>query len=162
MAMAVMSWIVAIPLLGAATGMRSLTPMAVLCWFAYLGYLPVDGTWAFWVAKLVTVIVFTVLALGELVADKLPRTPDRTSTGPLLARLVLGGLVGAVVAAGLNGSEFEGAILGVGGALVGAFGGYLIRREIVMKSQGKDWPVAAVEDVLTIGFAVLAMGIVTG
>ncbi len=162
MAMAMMSWIVAIPLLGAATGMRALTPMAVLCWFVYLGYLPVDGTWASWVAKLVTVIVFTVLALGELVADKLPRTPDRTSTGPLLARLILGGLVGAVVAAGLNGSEFEGAILGVGGALVGAFGGYLIRREIVIKSQGKDWPVAVVEDVLTIGFAVLAMGIVTG
>ncbi len=157
-----MSWIVAIPLLGAATGMRSLTPIAVLCWFAYLGYLPVGDTWASWVAKLVTVIVFTVLALGELVADKLPRTPDRTSTGPLLARLVLGGLIGAIVAAGLNGSAFEGIILGVGGALVGAFGGYLIRREIVIKSQGKDWPVAVVEDLMTIGFAVLAMGIVTG
>lgn len=162
MAMAVMSWIVAIPLLGAATGLRSLTPMAVLCWFVYLGYLPVDDTWAFWVAKLVTVIVFTVLALGELVADKLPCIPDRTSTGPLLVRLLLGGLVGAIVAVGLNGSEFEGAILGVGGALVGAFGGYLFRREIVVKSQGKDWPVAVVEDLMTIGFSVLAMGIVTG
>ena len=48
MVIAMMSWLLAIPLLGAATGLRSLTPMAVLCWFAYLGYLPVGGTWAGW------------------------------------------------------------------------------------------------------------------
>lgn len=162
MAMAVMAWIVAIPLLGAATGMRTFTPMAVICWFAYAGYVPVDGTWAFWVAKLVTAIVFTVLAVSELVADKLPRIPDRTSTGPLIARILLGGLAGGIVAASLNGSEFEGVILGVGGALVGAFGGYLIRREIVMRSGSKDWPVAVAEDLVTVGFAVLALGIVTG
>lgn len=162
MAMAVMAWIVAIPLLGAATGMRTFTPMAVICWFAYAGYVPVDGTWAFWVAKLVTAIIFTVLALAELVGDKLPKTPDRTSTGPLLARVIFGGLVGGIVAASLNGSEVEGVILGVGGALVGAFGGHLIRREIVERSGSKDWPVAIAEDLVTIGFAVLALGIVTG
>ncbi|HEV2710435.1 MAG TPA: DUF4126 family protein [Edaphobacter sp.] len=162
MAMAMMAWIVAIPLLGAGTGMRTFTPMAVLCWFAYAGYVPVDGTWAFWVAKLAVAIVFTVLALAELVGDKLPRTPDRTSTGPLLARLLLGGLIGGIVAASLNGSGMEGVILGVGGALVGAFGGHLIRREIVERSGGKDWPVAVAEDLVTVGFAVLALGIVTG
>ncbi len=162
MAMAMMAWIVAIPLLGAATGMRTFTPMAVLCWFAYAGYVPLDGTWAFWVASLATAIVFTVLALAELVGDKLPRTPDRTSTGPLLARLVFGGLIGGIVAASLNGSGMEGVILGVGGALVGAFGGHLVRREIVERSGGKDWPVAVAEDLVTVGFAVLALGIVTG
>jgi uncharacterized membrane protein len=162
MAMAMMAWIVAIPLLGTATGMRTFTPMAVLCWFAYAGYVPVDGTWAFWVAKLVTAIVFTVLAVAELVGDKLPRTPDRTSMGPLLARLIFGGLVGGIVAASLNGSGIEGIILGVGGVLVGAFGGYLVRREIVERSSGKDWPVAIAEDLVAVGFAVLALGIVTG
>ena len=162
MAMAMMAWIVAIPMLGAATGMRTFTPMAVICWFAYTGYLPVEGTWASWVAKLVTAIVFTVLALGELVGDKLPKTPDRTATGPLIARLIFGALVGGIVAASLNGSEIEGVILGVGGALVGAFGGQLIRREIVERSGSKDWPVAVAEDLVTVGFAVLALGIVTG
>jgi uncharacterized membrane protein len=162
MAMAMMAWIVAIPMLGAGTGMRTFTPMAVLSWFAYAGYVPLDGTWAFWVAKLATAIVFTVLALAELVGDKLPRTPDRTSTGPLLARLVFGGLIGGIVAASLNGSGIEGVILGLGGALVGAFGGHLIRREIVERSGGKDWPVAVAEDLVTVGFAVLALGIVTG
>jgi uncharacterized membrane protein len=162
MAMAIMTWLIAIPLLGVVTGMRSMTAMAVLCWFAYRGDLSLDGTWASWAAKLITAIIFTVLAVGELVADKLPKTPNRTAPGPLLVRVVVGGLVGAIVAAGLNGSEFEGVILGVGGALIGSFGGYLVRREIVLRSNSKDWQVALVEDASAIVFAVLAMGVVTG
>src|ERR1700751_2585930 len=162
MAMAIMTWLIAIPLLGVVTGMRSMTAMAVLCWFAYRGDLSLDDTWASWAAKLTTAIIFTVLALAELVADKLPKTPNRTAPGPLLVRVVIGGLVGAIVAAGLNGSEFEGVILGVGGALIGAFGGYLVRRELVLRFGSKDWPVALVEDASAILCAVLAMGIVTG
>ena len=162
MAMAMMTWLIAIPLLGVVTGMRSMTAMAVLCWFAYRGDLSLDDTWATWAAKLVTAIIFSVLALGEYVGDKLGKTPNRTAPALLLARVVLGGLVGAIVAAGLNGSEVEGVILGVGGVLIGTFGGFLIRREIVLRLGCKDWPVALVEDVSAIVFAVLAMGIVTG
>jgi uncharacterized membrane protein len=162
MAMAMMTWLIAIPLLGVVTGMRSMTAMAVLCWFAYLGYLPLDGTWASWAAKLVTAIIFTLFALGEFVVDKLPKTPNRTAPGPLLARLVIGGLVAAIVAAGLDGSGVEAVILGVGGVLIGAFGGYLIRREVVLRLGGKDWPVALVEDASAIVCAILAMGVVTG
>jgi uncharacterized membrane protein len=113
MAMAILTWLIAIPLLGLVTGMRSMTAMAVLCWFAYRGDLSLDDTWAFWAGTLLTAIIFTVLALAELVVDKLPKTPNRTAPFLLLARVVFGGLVGAIVAAGLNGSEFEGVILGV-------------------------------------------------
>jgi uncharacterized membrane protein len=162
MAMAIMTWLIAIPLLGLVTGLRSMTAIAVLCWFAYRGDLPLDGTWASWVAKLTTAIIFTVLALGELLVDKLPKTPNRIAPGPLFVRVVVGGLVGAIVAAGLNGSEFEGVILGVGGALIGAFGGFLVRREIVLKLGCKDWPVALIEDLSAILCAILAMGVVTG
>jgi uncharacterized membrane protein len=162
MAMAMMTWLIAIPLLGLVTGLRSMTAIAVLCWFAHFGYLPLDGTWGFWAAKLVTAIVFTVFALGEYVADKLPKTPNRIALGPLLVRVVIGGLVGALVAAGLDGSGIEGVILGIGGALIGSFGGFLVRREIVLRLGCKDWPVALVEDASAIIFAILAMGIVTG
>ena len=48
MALAIMAWIVAIPLLGGLTGLRTFTPLAVLCWFAYVGHLEVDGTWGAW------------------------------------------------------------------------------------------------------------------
>jgi uncharacterized membrane protein len=162
MTMAVLTWLVAIPLLGVVTGLRTMTPMVVLCWFAYKGNLPVDGTWAFWTQRLATAIVFTVLAAGELIADKLPRTPNRTDLGPLLARLAFGGLVGAIAATSLDGSLVEGVFLGVAGALLGAFGGYLVRRELVARLECKDWHVAVAEDLLAVGCAVLAIGVVTG
>jgi uncharacterized membrane protein len=162
MAMQMMTWLFAIPLLGFVTGLRTMTPMAVLCWFAYAGHLPVDDSWAAWSGKLLTAIAFTVLALGEYVGDKLPKTPNRTSPFPLIARLVFAGLVGAIVAAGLNGSGVEGVILCVLGALIGAFASFLIRREIVVRLGCKDWPVALVEDLSAVLCAVLAMGIVTG
>jgi uncharacterized membrane protein len=162
MAMAILTWLIAVPLLGVVTGMRSMTAMAVLCWFAYKGDLSLDDTWASWAGKLITAIVFTLLALGELAADKLPKTPNRTALLPLITRVIMGGLVGSIVAAGLNGSEFEGVILGVGGALIGAFGGFLVRREIVIRLGCKDWYVALAEDATAILCAILAMGVVTG
>jgi uncharacterized membrane protein len=162
MATQVLTWLVAIPLLGTVTGLRTLTPIAVLCWFAFLGHLDVDGTWASWTAKLSTAVIFTVLAVAELVADKLPKTPNRTSPGPLAARLIFGGLVGAIVATGIDGPGIEGVFLGVAGALVGAFGGFLVRREFVQRTNCKDWNVALAEDAIAISCAILALGVITG
>jgi uncharacterized membrane protein len=162
MALQMMTWLIAIPLLGLVTGLRTFTPMAVLCWFAYFGKLTVDESWASWTAKLVAAILFTVLALAELVGDKLPKTPARTALFPLIGRLAFGGLIGAIAAASLNGSEVEGVILSVLGVAVGAFGGFLIRREVVQRLGCKDWPVALLEDVSAILCAVFAMGVITG
>ena len=162
MAIAVLAWLVGIPLLGGLTGMRTMTPMAVLCWFAYIGHLPVHHDWAFWTTRLVTVIIFSVLALGELIGDKLPRTPNRTAPGPLIARIVFGGLVGAIAATGLHGSAIEGIFLGAVSALAGAFLGFHIRQHLVKVNGFNDLHVALVEDILVIGGSVLAMGIVTG
>ncbi len=66
--------------LGITVGMRTMTAMAVLCWFAWTGSVPQTG-WAFWVGHLVTVIVFTVFAAGETIGDTLPSTPSRTAPG---------------------------------------------------------------------------------
>ena len=48
------------------------------------------------------------------------------------------------------------------GAFIGAHAGYLVRRELVILLRWKDWHVAVAEDVLAVGCAVLAMGVVTG
>jgi len=44
------------------------------------------------------VILFTIAALGEFVVDQLPKTPARTTAGPLAARIVMGALTGACLA----------------------------------------------------------------
>jgi uncharacterized membrane protein len=161
MAIAMMEWMLAIPLLGITTGLRSMTPLAVLCWFAYLGYLPVDGTWAAWTASIWIAIVLTVLALAELVADKLPWMPDRISRWPLLWRLVMGGLCGSIAATSLNGPGIEGVLLGVVGAALGTSCGFMIRRDLVQKLESGDWPVAFAEDVFAVILAVFSMHVVT-
>jgi len=170
MTMAVLSWVLAIPLLGVMTGLRTMTPIAVLCWFAYLGQagspdqgdLPVGGTWAFWAGKLVTVVIFTLFALGECIGDKLPKTPNRTSPGPLMARILFGGLVGAIAATAMDGSAVEGIILGSLGAFVGAFLGYHCRKHLVEWSGRPDWNFALLEDVSAVLLSIFALGIITG
>jgi uncharacterized membrane protein len=161
MLIAILSWLLAIPLLGVTTGLRALTPIAVLCWFSYLGYLPVDGTWAAWTGRLAVAIVVTLLALGEIVADKLPRTPDRIAAGPLMARLILGGLIGSIAATAMAGPGLEGVLLGVLGAALGAFGGYMIRRDMVERIGCPDWKVALAEDLIAVACAGFAMHVVT-
>jgi uncharacterized membrane protein len=164
--MAILSWLLAIPVLGMMTGLRTMTPMAVGCWFAYFGsdggHLPLGGTWAFWAARPVSAIVFTVLAVGELIGDKLPMTPNRTAPGPLLARIFFGGLVGAITATGLKGPLIEGLLLGAFGALLGAFLGFQLRRLLVERTGRPDWNIAVLEDAFTILVSVYAMGVVTG
>lgn len=162
MAIAVLSWVLAIPLLGAMNGLRTLTPIAVLCWFSYLGHLEVYHSWPFWTTKLVTAVVFTVLAVGELIGDKLPNTPNRTSPPALIARIVFGGLVGAIAATNLHGSAIEGILLGSLSAIAGAFIGFHVRQHLVKQRGCADFPVALSEDVLAIGLSIFAMGIVTG
>lgn len=162
MALAMISWLIAIPLLGFITGLRTMIPIAIFCWFAYLGYLPISDTWAFWTARLVTVIVFSVLAAGELIGDKLPKTPSRTSPGPLLARLAFGGLIGALGATALNGSAIEGAFLGVIAAALGAFSGLHLRHYAVQQTGWQDWRIATVEDAVAVLSAIFALSVISG
>lgn len=162
MAMAMMSWMLAIPVLGFMTGARSMMPMCILCWFAYKHHVPLHNTWAFWCENKISVIVFTVLAAGELVGDKLPMTPNRTAVFPLIARVCFGGLVGAIGATALHGAALEGILLGAISALAGTFAGFYIRSWIVTRFNVPDLPVALLEDVVVIGSCVLAMGIITG
>ncbi len=161
MAAQFLSWLIAIPLLGVASGCRSMTPIAVVCWFAHLGLLQVEHTWAFWCASTVSVIVFTVAALGEYVGDKLPKTPSRLAAFPLAARIVFGGLVGAIIATSLHGSLAEGIALGVIGAVIGAFGGYHVRQYLTSQKRCRDWPVAILEDFCVVLITVFALRLAT-
>ena len=143
-------------LLATATGMRTLTAITVICWAAYLGYLPVEGTWAFWMAKLVSVIVFTVLAVGEYIGDTLPQTPSRTAWPLVAARLSAGILVGVVIATTLGQPKAGGVILGTIGALIGTYGGYRVRM-FGARLFKRDLPMALLESFVALTFSVLAV-----
>ena len=94
--------------------------------------------------------IFTLGAVAELVADKLPGTPSRTAPPGLIARILLAGFVGACVAtAGAQGAVV-GALLGVTGAVIGSFGGYQVRKRLVRALGTRDFVVALMEDAVTI------------
>jgi uncharacterized membrane protein len=139
--------------IGIVTGLRSLTPPAVVAWAAHLGWLNLHDSPLAFMGSTTAVAIFSLLAVGELVADKLPKTPKRTAVAPLLARIVTGGLCGACLCAAAGKSLFAGALLGGIGGVIGAFIGYEIRSHLVSNLHIKDFFVAICEDLVAIALA---------
>src|SRR5208283_4510090 len=137
--------------IGVFDGLRSLTAPAVVAWAAYLNWLNLQNTPLSFMGSTVAVVMFTALAIAELVADKLPSTPSRTAPLGLIARTVLGGLCGACLAVAGAQSILLGAVLGVAGGLAGAFAGYRARTGLVKTLRVPDLVIALLEDVVAIG-----------
>src|ERR1700687_1940312 len=141
--------------IGVVAGLRSLTAPAVVCWAAQWNWINLKNSSISFLASLGAAWIFSVLALAELIADKLPFTPARTKPGGLLVRIVTGGLCGAALCVSAGESIILGAILGAIGAVAGAFAGYEVRHRLVTKRNASDLVVALIEDAVAIGGAFL-------
>jgi len=141
--------------IGVVAGLRSLTAPAVVAWAARLGWLNLPGSLLAFMGSTAAAVIFSVLAIGELIADKLPTTSKRTAPAPLFARIITGALCGASLCAAAGKSLFVGALLGGIGGVIGAYVGYEIRRRVVGSLHIKDFFVAICEDVVAIGLAFL-------
>src|SRR5580693_7989205 len=134
--------------IGVIAGLRTFTAPAVVCWAAHLGWMNLHGSHLAFLGSIITVVIVTLLAIFELVNDKLPKTPNRTTPGPLGFRIVMSGLSGAALAIAGVQAVWPGAILAIVGALVGGFGGYEVRHQIVTQLKVKDIVVALTEDLI--------------
>jgi uncharacterized membrane protein len=141
--------------IGVIAGLRSMTPPAAVSWAVHLGWLNVDNTRLVPLGSTLAVVILTILAVGELIADKLPFTPNRTAPGPLIGRIVTGALCAAVLGAAGGGSIGAAVALGATGAVAGAFGGYQVRHRLVKDAGLPDIVVALVEDLEAVGGALL-------
>jgi uncharacterized membrane protein len=141
-------------LIGVIAGLRSLTAPAAVSWAARLGWLHLDNTWLAFLGFAATPYLISVLAIGELIADKLPKTPSRKSPPGFIARVATGALCGAALGAS-SASWVGGLVAGVAGAIVGTLGGYEFRVRLVKATGGKDLPIALLEDAIAIGGAFL-------
>ncbi|HKV38686.1 MAG TPA: DUF4126 family protein [Blastocatellia bacterium] len=137
-------------LIGFFGGLRSFTPPAATAWAVYLGWLKQQRPLSL-IGSLPAVAIFSLLALGEFVVDKLPKAPSRTAPPGLIARILFGALTGACVAAGGAEQPIVGALLGAAGGLAGCFGGYQARRRIVKGLGTQDIYIALVEDIVAVG-----------
>lgn len=131
--------------LGVVAGMRSLTAPALLrSWMSRqrnLAPTPLD--------HVVTPTALAIAAAGELVADKLPFTPDRTAPPSVAFRALSGALVGGSFCAANRRSPVAGALMGAAGAVAATYAAFHIRRYLVKEKGLPDVVVALAEDAAT-------------
>jgi uncharacterized membrane protein len=139
--------------LGAISGLRALSGPAFVSRAASRGDLNLDGTFLAFLSSPRLSKALVLMELGELVGDKLPATPSRTSLPPLLGRAASGALVGAAVFVSEGRRATTGVALGSTAAVVAAFAGEWIRALAVEKTGFPDPAVALAEDatVLLVG-----------
>ena len=146
-------------LLGFVAGLRSQVPVALLAIESQRGrFDPGAGRLARRFGSSEGVAGSLVGFAGELVADKLPITPRRTTTGPFLQRLATGGMVGAAVHYDAGRSRPLGALLGAAGAGAGAWAGSTARRFAAERTRLPNPLLGAVEDVVAVGLALAVIG----
>jgi uncharacterized membrane protein len=141
-------------LIGVVAGLRALTPLAAVSWAARLGWLHVENSWLAFLGYAATPYIVSVLAIGELINDKLPKTPSRKAPPGFIARIATGALSGAAVGVASQ-SPIAGLLLGAIGGVAGTLGGYEFRSRLVRATGGKDLPIALLEDFIAVGGAIL-------
>ena len=132
-----------------------MTAPAAVAWAAHLGWMNLTGSPVAFMGSRWALIVFTLAALGEYVADLLPGTPARTAAFPLIIRILVGMLTGGSVAVAGGTTLWLGAAVGAAGAVAGAFGGYSLRAGLVQKLHVPDAVIAIPEDAFAIGLGLL-------
>jgi uncharacterized membrane protein len=146
-------------LIGVVAGLRAMTAPAAVAWGAYLGWLPLSGTWAGFMGHWVAVAIFSLLALAELVTDQLPSTPSRKVPQQFGARLVSGAFAGAIIGTA-GGALVAGLVAGVVGAAIGTYGGAEVRARLA-GGFGRDLPAALFVDAVAILLALWVVSAVT-
>ncbi|WP_227309635.1 DUF4126 domain-containing protein [Acidisoma cellulosilyticum] len=144
-------------LIGVVAGLRAMLAPAAVSWAAHLGLINLSGTWLAFLGYHWTPWILSVAAIAELVTDQLPSTPSRKVPPQFGARIVMGALSGAAIAAP-SGAWIGGAVAGIVGAVAGTLGGAAGRARLAA-AFGKDRPAAIVEDVVAL-LAAAVIGLV--
>ncbi len=137
-------------LLGTLTGMRSMAAPVVLGQLSRDGALDNVTNGLALVTRPRFASVAQVLAVGELVADKLPLAPNRTAVGPLLGRAFTGGISGAVLCSAKKRSPWVGALIGAAAAVGAAYAAFELRKRAGHALHVSDTLIALAEDALVV------------
>ena len=135
-------------LIGVIAGLRAVMAPALVSWAAGFGWIHFDGTPLHFMSHPITRWVLGIGAIGELVNDKLPKTPSRKVAPQFITRIITGALSGAAIGASQQ-ALWGGLIAGAIGAVAGTLGGAELRGRLAA-AFGKDLPVALIEDAIAI------------
>jgi len=74
-----------------------MTAFAAVSWAAYIGWIDLTGSWLEFLGSVWAACVFSPLALGELVTDQPPSTPNRNVPAQFGGRIFVGAVAGAAL-----------------------------------------------------------------
>jgi uncharacterized membrane protein len=129
---------------GLVAGLRATLAPAGVSWAVRLGVIGVANSPLAFMGYKYTPVIFTVLAVGELINDKLPKTPSRKAPPGFIARILSGALVGATIGASSQMLAL-GLVAGAAGAVAGTLGGSAVRAKLAAQFH-RDLPAALIED----------------
>ncbi len=137
--------------LGAIAGMRSVAAPAILSRSVVegrVGSLEATPFAAFGSPRVS--MALRVMEIGELVVDKLPIAPSRTSPPPLLARAASGALVGAALFASGGRRAVMGGAMGAVSAMAAAYAAERLRVQITQRLGLPNAVAGLLEDVIAL------------
>lgn len=144
-------------LLGGLTGLRAFTPVTVLVWTLHIYNIKILGSPLYFLHTMTAIVILTILAVAELVADKLPFTPSRLRLGGMIGRVIFGCVCG-VVSGQVWGASWETCLAtGLIGAIIGAKIGYEARTGMVRALHWHDFPAALIGDAIAVGGSILVI-----
>jgi uncharacterized membrane protein len=137
-------------LVGALSGVRSMSPTAMLSQFGNTHSGPQRKAGIEFLNHPFAARTMTGLAIAEAVADKLPLLPKRTQSFSLLGRAITGAISGAALSSSKKRSLLFGGLVGAAGAIGAAYATHELRR-LATKNYHVPNPVAGlVEDALVV------------
>lgn len=137
--------------MGAVTGLRSMAGPAALSRAISSGRIEnLDGTFFAVLGSSRTAKVLTLFEAGELIGDKLPMTPSRSSAPPLLVRALSGAVTGATLFASEGRHKAAGGVLGAVSAVAAAHAGEQLRARIGQRLGVPGLLLALLEDAIVL------------
>ncbi len=134
--------------LGIVAGMRSMAAPALLARHTppRLARGPVSRL----LAGKATTGILGIMAVGEMIADKLPFMPNRTDAPALAGRALMGAACGVAVAELWKGSRIGGGLMGAAGAVASSYAFFHLRRMADKDLGLPDTLVAVAEDAVVL------------
>ncbi len=143
--------------MGIVAGMRSMSAPAIVSQLAKSGVMPVSDSSFSFLERPATANTTAVLAVGEIIADKLPFMPKRTDAPALIARAVSGGASGGAIFSSKKRSVLTGTLLGVLAAVSATYAAYNLRKWLGERFDIPDAVLAIAEDALVTGCGMLVL-----
>jgi uncharacterized membrane protein len=91
-----------------------------------------------------------LMAVTEMLGDKLPVMPDRISPSALTGRGISGGLVGATIYKTNGGTLLTGAVIGCAAAIAATYASFYLRKYIKNNTSLSNPALGIIEDVIAL------------